>query len=67
MAVNTSSEVARMPHTNRGRRQNVIPSARIVTTVVTKLIAPRIEDIPRMTTLMAHSVWPSGARIERGT
>jgi hypothetical protein len=33
-------------HTNRGIRSKVIPSDRILITVVIKLTAPKIEEIP---------------------
>jgi hypothetical protein len=33
-------------HTNRGMRSNVIPLDRILITVVIKLTAPKIDEIP---------------------
>lgn len=33
-------------HTNRGIRSNRIPSGRMLTTVVIKLMEPRMEDAP---------------------
>lgn len=38
--------VMKTDHTNKGRRSNRIPGARILMTVVIKFIAPRIEEIP---------------------
>jgi hypothetical protein len=38
--------VIKTDHTNKGIRSNVIPSDRILITVVIKLTAPKIEDTP---------------------
>ena len=67
VAMMTSSAVAIMAHTNRGRRQIVIPGARIVIVVVTKLMAPMMEEVPSRMTLTAHSDWPSADWMESGT
>src|SRR3989304_66972 len=47
VAMITSRAVAIMAHTNRGRRQMVMPGARMVTVVVTKLMAPMMEEDPQ--------------------
>lgn len=38
--------VIKIDHTKRGRRSNRMPGARMLMTVVMKLIAPRIEEMP---------------------
>jgi hypothetical protein len=54
--VNPAANTGRLPirrmlmkqidHTNKGRRYNVIPCARIFATVTRKLMLPKIEPIP---------------------
>lgn len=51
--------VIKMDHTKRGSRSNRIPGARMFMTVVMKLIAPRIDEIPaRWREKMARSTEP---------
>jgi hypothetical protein len=43
---NNSTAVITTDHTNKGMRSKVIPSDRILITVVIKFTAPKIEEIP---------------------
>jgi hypothetical protein len=46
-------------HTNKGNRWNVIPGARMLTIVVMKFIAPKIDDAPARCKLkIAKSIEP---------
>lgn len=56
---NNKTAVINTAQTNRGRRWNVIPGARIFTIVVMKFIAPRIDDAPAKCKLkIARSIEP---------
>ncbi len=63
MASSIRNAVIRIDHTNSGIRSSVMPGARMLKTVVMKLIAPRIEEAPakcsdRITKSTAAPGWP---------
>src|SRR5205814_10542157 len=66
VAITTSSEVVKFAQTRRGRRQKVIPGARIVMIVTRKLSAVMIDDAPAHWTPMLKNTCPSGWSEARG-
>src|ERR1051325_8416079 len=66
VASTTSSDVVKFAQTSSGRRQNVIPGARIVMIVTRKLSAVMIDDVPANCTPIVKNCCPSGACVDSG-
>src|SRR3954467_5122830 len=66
VAITTSSDVVKLAHTSSGRRQNVMPGARIVMIVTRKLRAVMIDDAPAHCTAIVKNTVPIGCCTERG-
>ena len=60
VAITTSKEVVKFAQTSSGRRQNVMPGARMVMIVTRKLSAVMIELAPAHCTPMLKNTCPSG-------
>ncbi len=60
VAITTSSEVVKFAQTSSGRRQKVIPGARIVMMVTRKLRAVMIDDAPAHWTPWLKKIAPIG-------
>src|SRR5207244_8939941 len=66
VAITTSSEVVKFAQTSSGRRQKVIPGARIVMIVTRKLRAVMIDDAPAHWTAIVKKTVPIGWCTESG-
>ena len=66
VAATTSSEVERFAQTSSGRRQKVIPGARMVMIVTRKFSAVAIDEAPANCTPKLKKLWPNGAPVESG-
>src|SRR5262245_53183899 len=66
VAITTSSEVVKFAQTSSGRRQNVIPGARIVMIVTRKLRAVMTDDAPAHCTAIVKKTVPIGWCTESG-
>ena len=57
--IRTSAEVASIAQQNKGISKNVMSLMRIVSRVVRKLSAPKIEEVPRTRTLRIQIICPT--------
>jgi metal-dependent amidase/aminoacylase/carboxypeptidase family protein len=66
VAITTRSDVVKFAQTSSGRRQNVIPGARIVMIVTRKFSAVMIDEVPANWTPIVKNCCPSGASVDKG-
>src|SRR5213592_4514271 len=66
VAMTTSKDVVKFAQTRSGKRQNVMPGARIVMIVTRKFSAVMIDEVPAHWTPIVKNCWPNGACVERG-
>src|SRR3954470_14727862 len=62
----TRSEVEKFAQTSSGRRQKLMPGARMVMIVTRKFSAVAIDDAPANCTPIVKNSWPMGTSVDSG-